>query len=132
MRNSFARTAPRILGMGARPPITIRCECGEERSVPYGETWICERCGREWNTRQIPAEEYAARLRRMRLFRLEPLGLFALGLVVFAPLIFFVDTRVLFLALFASFAFITFYMPFWRRRIRRALADAPRWELRPE
>src|SRR5437870_2590340 len=40
-----------------RPPITIRCECGESRDVAYGELWRCERCGRSWNTQQIPAEE---------------------------------------------------------------------------
>jgi hypothetical protein len=38
---------------------------------------------------------------------------------------------VLFVALIASFAFVTFYMPFWRRRVRRAVADAPTWELHP-
>ena len=99
--------------------------------MPFGDMWTCERCGRAWDTQQIPAEEYLARVRRMRLFRLEPLGLLALGLTVFAPLVFFVDARVLFVALIASFAFITFYMPFWRRRVRRAVADAPTWELHP-
>jgi hypothetical protein len=118
--------------MGARPPITVYCDCGEERSVSYGERWRCDGCGRDWDTAQIPADEYFARLRRMRLFRFEPLGLFALGLVVFLPLILFVNTSVIFLALIASFAFITFYMPFWRRRVRRAVADAPKWELHPE
>jgi hypothetical protein len=118
--------------MGAPPPITIRCECGEERSVPFGQTWTCERCGRSWDTDQIPAHEYLARVRRMRRFRVELFGLLALGLAVFVPLILFVDPSVLFLALFASFAFIAFYMPFWRRRVRRAVGDAPTWELHPE
>ena len=68
----------------------------------------------------------------MRRFHVELFGLLALGIVVFVPLIVFVDASVIFLALFASFAFIAFYMPFWRRRVRRAAADAPRWELHPE
>jgi hypothetical protein len=118
--------------MGAPPPITINCECGEQRSVPFGETWTCERCGRRWDTQQIPAHEYLARVRRMRRFHLELFGLLAVGIAVFVPLIVFVNTSVLFLALFVSFAFIAFYMPFWRRRLRRAAADAPKWELRPE
>lgn len=100
--------------------------------MPFGETWTCERCGRVWDTQQIPAAEYLARVRRMRWFRVELFGLLALGLAVFVPLIFFVDPNVLFLALLASFVFIAFYMPFWRRRVRRAVADAPAWELHPE
>jgi hypothetical protein len=118
--------------MGAPPPISIRCECDEERSVPYGETWTCEGCGRRWDTRQIPAEEYFARLRRMRLFRVEVLGLLTLGIAVFVPLIVFVDPSLIFLAGITSFAFIVLYMPSWRRRVRRAAADPPKWELHPE
>jgi hypothetical protein len=130
--NSRANASPYNRAMGAPPPISIQCECGEARSVPFGQTWTCERCGRSWDTQQIPANEYLARVRRMRRFQIEPFGLVALGIVVFAPFIFFVDPRVLFLALVASFAFITFYMPYWRRRVRRAAADAPKWELHPE
>ena len=51
--------------MMRRPPITITCECGETESVPYGERWECERCGRRWNTQQMPAEEYERLLRRI-------------------------------------------------------------------
>ena len=68
----------------------------------------------------------------MRRFHVELFALLALGIAVFAPLIVFVNVTVLFLALFASFAFIAFYMPFWRRRVRRAIADAPSWELHPQ
>jgi hypothetical protein len=114
------------------PPISISCECGEARSIPYGQAWACERCGRRWDTRQIPEHEYVARLRRMRRFRVEPLGLLVLAVAVFVPLIVFVDTGVIFLAGVIAFAFIIFYMPFWRRRVRRAVADAPNWDLRPE
>jgi hypothetical protein len=118
--------------MGAPPPITIACECGERRSVSFGETWTCDQCGRRWDTRQIPENEYLARVRRMRRFHLELFGLLAIGVAVFAPLILFVDLSVIYLAFFASFAFIAFYMPHWRRRLRRAMADAPKWELRPQ
>ena len=57
-----------------RPPITIKCECGETEEVAYGERWRCERCGRSWNTQQIPAEEYEGLLRRMRRHKLEVLA----------------------------------------------------------
>jgi hypothetical protein len=118
--------------MGAPPPISIRCECGEDRSVSYGEAWTCERCGRCWDTRQIPADEYFARLRRMRRFRVEVLGLVALGITVFVLLIVFVQPGLIFLAGITSVFFIVLYMPFWRRRVQRAAADAPKWELHPE
>ena len=118
--------------MATRPPIGIHCECGEKHSVPYGETWACQRCGRRWDTRQIPENEYLGRLRRMRRFRVEIVGLLALGLSIFVPLILLVNPALIFLAGIVSVMFITLYMPYWRRRVRRAAADAPTWELHPE
>jgi hypothetical protein len=118
--------------MGAPPPISIRCECGEARAVPYGETWTCEECGRRWDTRQIPAEEYFGRLRRMRRFRVELLGLVAIGLAVFVPLVLLVNSALILVAGMISLFFFIWYMPFWRRRVRRAATDAPTWELHPE
>ena len=38
----------------------------ESNFVPYGEKWTCERCGRTWNTAQIPADEYRQFLRDIR------------------------------------------------------------------
>jgi len=61
------------------PPITIRCECGEVRDVPYGERWRCEVCRRSWNTSQIPAEEYWDLMREMRRLRFSVIGV-ALGI----------------------------------------------------
>jgi len=115
-----------------RPPITITCECGETRGVPYGMRWTCEHCGRHWNTKQIPAEEYEGLLRRMRRLRLHVLG-FALAVAtVFIPLIVFVSARFIFLAVMAAFLWLFLYLPFWRRSVRRAAQNAPRWELHPE
>src|SRR6058998_1045268 len=42
----------------SKPPITIKCECGETKSVAYGQRWVCDSCHRAWNTQQIPPEEY--------------------------------------------------------------------------
>jgi hypothetical protein len=115
-----------------QPPITIACECGETKEVPYGERWQCERCGRRWNTQQIPAAEYEGLLRRMRRFRLEVLAFAAAAAAVLVPLIVFVDAAFIFLAPLAAAAWLFLYLPFWRRRARRAARDAPRWELHPE
>lgn len=114
------------------PPIVIRCECGEELSVPYRERSTCPGCGRVWNTTQIPEEEYERRNRQMRRFRLEIVAFAVILLVVFIPLVLFVSSRYVFLAVIVGLAWMFFYMPFWRRRVRRAAAKAPRWELHPE
>jgi hypothetical protein len=114
------------------PPITIECECGERKEVPYGDVWECERCGRRWNTQQIPAEEYEGLLRSMRRFRLEVLAFALLAAAVLVPLIVFVSASFIFLAPIAAAMWLFLYLPSWRRRARRAARDAPRWELHPE
>jgi hypothetical protein len=115
-----------------RPPITITCECGETREVPYGERWECERCGRRWNTLQIPAEDYDGLLRRMRRFRLEVLAFAAAAAAVFVPLIVLVSDAFIFVVPLVAAVWLFLYLPFWRRRARRAAREAPRWELHPE
>ena len=115
-----------------QPPITIACECGATKEVPYGERWQCERCGRRWNTQQIPATEYEGLLRSMRRFRLEVLAFALAAAAVFVPLIVFVDAAFIFLTPMAAAAWLFLYLPFWRRRARRAARDAPGWELHPE
>jgi hypothetical protein len=114
------------------PPIAIDCDCGERGSVAYGEVWTCEKCGRRWNTAQIPAEAFERRNRQMRRFQLEILVFVVLILAVFVPLVLFVESRYLFLGIIVGLAWMFLYMPLWRRRVRRAVANAPRWELRPE
>ena len=56
----------------------------------------------------------------------------ALVLVVFVPLVLLVDGRFLFTGLVVAAAWMFLYMPYWRRRVRRAAGEAPKWELRPE
>lgn len=121
-----------MIGAVNRPPITIRCECGETRAVPYGEAWECGQCGRRWDTSRIPAAEYEAFLRRMSRYRSEVLVLAAAALGTFVPLIVFVNGNFVFVAALVAFAWILLYQPWWRRRARRALEDAPRWDLREE
>ena len=118
--------------MPGPPPIAITCDCGASGSVPHGESWTCPECGRRWNTAQIPADAYERRRRQMRRFQLEVFAFAVVLLVVFVPLVLFVESDYLFLGILVGLAWMFLYMPFWRRRLRRAAADAPRWDLRPE
>jgi len=115
------------------PPITITCECGEKRNLRYGEEWQCGRCGKRWDTRQIPAEQYDAIRRLQWRFRLMPI---ALGLVVTALAIFFTLTGnifgVFFLLPVALITWFVFLRPLHRKRYRAAIKTLPRWELRAD
>jgi hypothetical protein len=115
------------------PPIAITCECGEKRDLRYGEAWDCERCGKRWNTRQIPAEDYEAIRRTQLRFRVLPV---VFGLVVAAMAIFFTLTGNIFnvfvLIPLAMMIWFIFVRPVHQRRYRQAIADLPRWELRPQ
>jgi O-antigen ligase len=68
----------------------------------------------------------------MRRFELEVLGFGVLILALFVPLVLFVSSAYLLLGLMLAAAWMFLYMPFWRRRVRRAAAEAPQWDLRPE
>jgi Flp pilus assembly protein TadB len=116
----------------SKPPITIKCECGESKEVAYGERWQCESCGRIWDTRQIPAVEYDGLLRRMRRVRLEAFVIAGLVAAVVIPLIVFVNTAIILLVPGVAAIWLFFYLPFWRRRARRAARQSPNWELHPE
>jgi hypothetical protein len=116
----------------AKPPITIRCDCGETREVAYGDRWRCETCGRSWNTRQIPAEEYEELLRRVRRHQFEALGLAAVAASVLVPLIAFVSSAFIALVPMLMVAWLFVFLPFWRRRYHRTARTAPRWQLHPE
>lgn len=100
--------------------------------MPYGETWVCGTCERRWNTAQIPSGAYDGRRRRMRLLELEILAFGLVVLAVFVPLVLFVSSAFVFMALIVAAAWMFLYMPYWRRRVRRAAGEAPRWELHPE
>jgi hypothetical protein len=122
---------PRISWMKA-PPITIACDCGAMKHVDYGDTWECEQCGRRWNTNQIPAEEYWGILRNMRRLRLSVIGI-ALGLtLVFGLLALFVSESLLLLLPVVLAGWFIWYMPWWRRMVRRRARSTPKWNLRPE
>jgi len=119
---------PRAVRRG--PPITLTCECGNKRELRYGETWSCDGCGRSFDTRRIPIEEYAA-IHRMRVRDRVLPGVVILavggaaaafvlagrwyGAVVVVPLV--------------GFVWSNFVRPARRRRQYRAIAELPRWEI---
>src|SRR2546421_5353704 len=109
-----------------QPPITITCECGETQSVPYGDRWLCEHCGRSWNTAQIPAEQYESLLRRVRRHKLEVLAMAGVAAAVLIPLIVFVSSRFVLLTPLALAVWLFIVLPALRRRDPRTPPGAPR------
>ena len=115
------------------PPIAVTCECGENRDLRYGEEWTCDNCGRHWDTNQIPAEQYRAIRNTQLRFRVLPV---LYGLAVLAAAMFFTLTG----NIFSVFILLPLAVMFWfyfvrpahRRRYRKAIADLPKWELRPQ
>jgi hypothetical protein len=130
-RERLGREAPGSVFGG--PPIAVTCECGSKHDVRYGDVWTCERCGRRWDTNQIPREDYDVIRRTQLRFRALPV---ALGLLVLALAIFFTLTdnvfSVFFLLPVALLGWFVLLRPVHRRRYRRAIAELPRWELHPE
>lgn len=122
---------PRSIRRG--PPITITCECGERRDLRYGERWTCEKCGRNWSTRRIPLEEYAA-LRRTQL-RYRWIPLLAAAVVIGCLIALVVLGRAfggILLAALAAMAWSTFGRPRWKQRYLNAIAQRPSWKIEPE
>ena len=115
---------------GAR--ITVRCDCGEIQYVPYGERWECPKCGRRWNTAQIPSEEYWGIMREMRQERLRIMALAIVVGVGFAAFAIANGPRTFALAPVVLGVWLLFVMPRWRRRLRARARSLPTWKLKPE
>jgi hypothetical protein len=115
-----------------RPPITVACDCGEMQHVAYGDTWECGGCGRRWNTAQIPADEYEGLLRDMRRMRIVPIAVAVGTTLLFGLLGIFVAESLFLLVPLVLGMWFLWYMPWWRRRIRRRARSSPKWKLRPE
>jgi hypothetical protein len=114
------------------PPVRVVCDCGERALVAYPATWECEKCGRRWNTAQIPADDYWGILADMRRFRFEVIrsalvmGAIILVLAVLISATFFILVPVVFGGWYA------YYMPRWRKRVRASAQALPQWTLYPE
>jgi hypothetical protein len=112
-------------------PITIRCECGHALSTPWGERAECERCGRAYDTEQIPRSDVALVEAVQRRFR--HYAWFGLLFVIAVTVLAFAAGGLV----WAGFAFPTaglvwyrFIRPFWRRRYLAAVRALPSWDLR--
>jgi hypothetical protein len=123
---------PRSVRKG--PPITVTCECGQRRDLKYGEQWRCDGCGRSYDTRKIPIEEYAAIRRTQLRYRLIPL---TAGLILLAATIFFFVAGSAFsglvLVAFVGASWVMFLRPFFRSRYRKSLGkNLPTWNLKAD
>ena len=114
------------------PPITVKCECGAIEHVPYGDVWTCEQCGRRWNTGQISAAEYDGILREMKRFRVSAIAAALVFALVFTVLALVVSQALFLLLPVVLSAWYIWYMPLWRRRVRRRARNLPTWHLTPE
>ena len=122
---------PRSIRRG--PKITIACECGEKRYLQYGERWSCEKCGRTWNTRRIPLEEYAELRRTQLRYRRVPLIIATVSLAcVIAFIVIGKALGGLLIVAFAATSWSMFGHPFYKRRYREQLAKVPSWKIEPE
>jgi hypothetical protein len=112
--------------------ITVRCDCGDVGYVAYGERWVCGKCGRAWNTTQIPAEEYWGIMRDMRRLRINVIFVALAMVVPIVALIPLLGIRIMILLPVVMGFWFMFYMPRWRRRVREQARSLRRWNLRPE
>jgi hypothetical protein len=116
------------------PAITLRCDCGTEGRASYNERWTCPKCGRVYDTSQIPAGDYQAIEDLDRRYRRASQAVVAgLALMVLAV----AYTRQ-FLPILAGLgvvmsAWFLFIKPLVHRRHKRAVSALTRsWELSAE
>ncbi len=115
-----------------KPPITITCDCGTTGSIAYGERWRCERCGKSWDTAQIPPDEYAALLQSVRRYKVLTVAPPLVATAILLPLAVVVALQFAVLLLAVTLAWRLFAVPQIRRRAtRRVVENNPKWELRP-
>ncbi len=122
---------PRTVRRG--PKITVSCPCGEVRYLSYGEQWTCEKCGRRWDTNQIPIEQYAALRATQLRYRRVPMAIsvVALACIVAAVVVGKALGGVIIVAIAAT-TWSMFFRPIHRRKYRSAMADLPTWSLKPD
>jgi hypothetical protein len=122
---------PRSVRRG--PPITLTCDCGEQRHLRYGARWTCEGCGKTWNTNRIPIDQYAAIRATQLRFRRVPLAIsvFALLAVIACVVVGKALGGLIVVAILAT-TWSMFFRPLHRRKYRAALAQLPTWKIKPE
>jgi hypothetical protein len=122
---------PRTVRKG--PPITLTCDCGEKRQLHYGERWTCEKCGKTWDTRRIPLEQYAAIRATQLRYRRVPIAISVLALAcVIACIVVGKALGGLLVVAVLATTWSMFFRPIHRRKYREAIADLPTWKIKPE
>jgi hypothetical protein len=115
------------------PRITMKCDCGEQRYLHYGERWTCENCGKTWNTNRIPIEQYAAIRATQLRYRRVPLAVSTLSLIcVIAFIIIGKALGGLILIALVATTWNIFFRPRYKRRYQAALKQLPTWKIKPE
>ncbi len=115
------------------PRITLTCKCGEVNYLQYGEEWTCDKCGKHWNTRKIPLEDYMAIRHAQLRSRRIPIIVSTMSLICIVAFI--VAGKAfggLILVAFAATAWSMFVRPFHKRKYREAIAKLPSWEIEPD
>jgi len=120
-------------GMAA-PRITLRCDCGADALVAYGDRWTCESCGRTYDTKGIPEADFQAIESLRRRYRMG--GYIGVSLLALLVLILALTAQQyqLFIGLPGILlAWFTFVRPSMRSRYRRRVGELQRsWTLRAE
>jgi hypothetical protein len=118
----------------AAPRITLRCDCGAEALVAYGERWTCEQCGRTYDTTGIPEGDFAA-IQALRT-RYRVVGYAGISLVAAFILLLAVTAQEFQLFIGLPFVLIVWFMyvrPLMRSRYMRRVGELQRtWTLKAE
>lgn len=113
------------------PPISLKCDCGAEASIAYGERWECPDCGRSYDTRDIPEHEYRELEGLSRRYRMAGWVLVSLiaGLTLFLAL-FGLPFQVFVALPMILLVWFVYVRPLLRRRYTRRLGElTATWEL---
>jgi hypothetical protein len=118
----------------AAPRITLRCDCGAEALVAYGERWTCDSCGRTYDTNRIPEADYQAIQDMRRRYRV--VGYVGVSLVAALVLVLALTAQQFQLFIGLPFILIFWFMyvrPLMRSRYRRRVGELTRtWTLKAE
>ena len=118
----------------AAPRITLRCDCGAEALVAYGELWTCDSCGRTYDTNRIPDADYRVIQDLRRRYRVA--GYIGVSLVAAFVLLLALTAQQYQIFLGLPGVLLVWFMyvrPFMRRRyVRRVRALTRTWTLKAE
>lgn len=116
------------------PQITLKCDCGAEAFVGYGERWTCPKCGKSYDTSHIPSSDYARILSLNKRYRIIIWAIVS----VMAGIVLLVALTGQIISIFAGLAvsllgWFLFIKPLIHRRHKRAVSDMTiHWDIQAE